>query len=113
MRGLLFWSQSSTDFFRTDQELRGIVGLGIKLHEIYPKSIYEHGLRPELHDFLLDSHTTEQINAWAPRLFLGAHSQMEAPRFLCKFLVMLQEILQIKLWAPRKGVQNKWFIFST
>ena len=48
MRGLPFWIQSSTDFFRTDQELRGIVGLGIKLHEISPKMTREHGLRPEL-----------------------------------------------------------------
>ena len=48
MRGLLFRTRSSTDFFRTDHALRGIVGLGIKLHEISPKTIREHGLRPEL-----------------------------------------------------------------
>ena len=43
--------------------------------------------------------------------FLGVHSQMEAPRVLFKILVMLQAILQIKLGAPGKVVQNKWFNF--
>ena len=75
--------------------------------------IHDHGLGPELHYFLLDTLAAGQINVWAPRLFLGVHSQLEAPRFLCKFLVMLQAILQIKPWAPRKGVQNEWFNFYT
>ena len=87
--------------------------LSIELHEIYPKAIHEHGLRPKLHDFLLHPLAAEQIKLWAPRLFSGVHSQFEAPRFLCEFLVMLQAILQIKLWAPRKVVQNEWFNFYT
>ena len=53
MRGLLFRTRSSTDFFRTDQELRGIVGLGIRLHEIHPKTIHEHALRTELPGVLI------------------------------------------------------------